>query len=75
MRIKRDIIKNVNLSLYKVPFILVRFEGKLNLAKGFSKNTLIKYHENSTVWAKLFHLGGRTEGQTGRQTEGQTRRS
>jgi len=56
------------LSLCKVLVILVRFERKLNFAKAFSKNTHIKYHENTPSLSRIVPFG-RTDGRTDRQTD------
>ena len=66
-----NIIINVHMSSCKAPVILVRFQSNLKYLDRFSKNTLTKFHENSSVGAELFHVDRQTNGQKeDRQTWG-----
>jgi len=59
-KIERDMIKNAHWSLFKVPFILVRFYWKF--LDRFSKSTqILNFTKILTVRAELFHADGRTD--------------
>jgi len=58
-------MKNVYWSSCKPPFILVRFLMKLEVSRQvFEKSSNIKFHENPSVGAELFHVDRWTDGQT-----------
>jgi len=67
-------IKNVYWSLCKIAVILVIFERNLNFLDRFPKNAHIsKFTEASPLGAELFHVDGRTDGQTDRHDEANSR--
>ena len=61
-RTERDVIKKVNTSSSKVPFILVRFLSNFNFLDSFSKNCQISnFMKIRPEEAELFHADGWTD--------------
>jgi hypothetical protein len=56
-RTERDTIISIHRSSCKVPVILVRFYGNVNLIDRVSSSLIIKFHENSSVGSPVFPCG------------------
>jgi hypothetical protein len=73
-RTEQDMIRNLYRSSCKVPVILVRFYWNFNFHDRFSENTQIQnFMKFRPLGAELFHADGRTDGQTDRHDEANSR--
>jgi len=63
---KRDMIRNVEGSLWKVAVNLVRFQWNLDFLNGFWKCSQIKFHKNSSSGSRVAPCG-QTDWQTWRK--------
>jgi hypothetical protein len=71
---ERNMIKNVYWLSYEVTFIFVRFKCLLNFIDRYSKNTKIwNFMKIRPVGTELFRVDRRTDGQTDRHDEANSR--
>jgi len=56
-RTERDTIISIHRSSCKVPVMLVRFYGNVNLIDRVPSSLIIKFHENSSVGSPVFPCG------------------